>query len=867
MALDVLIFRGEQEERIAATVAGNAWQQVQLPIAQSHGQITAVAMYADFPRAIVSRADRVELRDVQINALGTRRVEIDSPAALWDPTRELYYLQHALHPGDTLGAHFRASNTATWKIAAPDGTTAWEGLGAAIAYDFSPQSPSGIWTVRIADGNAESTALILVQSTSIRGLLFDQAPPISPELLASVRLRRDELKKTAHVEGGLNIAAMDSHWLLPGLPSYFAVLLQSPEIAMLDAIDYRASGDPTALTESRTLLEAIALWPAWTHPWFPAHGYHSYYPVGIMTKYVVMAEQFLGDDLSAPDRRALDLRLMELAVKPIYTEYVQEDRLQFNTSNWIGNTVGGALLAALQSNDPDAAGYALGLYTKERAHVSAAYTSDGSYGEGVTYHRFDLEMTTLVAQAAARLLGQSLDADLANGDRYIRYASYGSGGLVDYGDTHQDITPSNVFAYMAAQNTSASLSDFYLRYRDTGTAELLSRVLWESKIRSIADDGAPPPASTVFGQRGIVVLRDNWSPESTLIAMRAGKNFNHNHADQGSIFFARDGKLWLGEAGYADYYKDPSYPTFNIQAIGHNTLLVDGNPESQELPGNSVFGVAPSLTRSLIGQDASLVQADLSSVYGGKLKNYSRTLFFVPGGPLFVIDQVNSVLPQTFTQVWHPKQQVIPLDPAKSSFEMTNGPAKVDVFSFSDVAIADAKLESPMPLVEYDMAEHHVVERPLHIETSTKSPQKHATIMTVIVPCIDGDAIPTSHMVARNTLSVTAGDAGVRVDHNDGGPPSILAWWKSGMLMLHGRSLVDKENGGSMTFSVPVDLRMTREVDGGIRVEVTAFSTTDIVLSGFLKGPASGARAAQQRLTLAKGSNSLHLRRIIAQAK
>ena len=119
-----------------------------------------------------------------------------------------------------------------------------------------------------------------------------------------------------------------------------------------------------------------------------------------MTKYLVMAEQFLGSDLSEQERIALDKSLMNLSVKPIYEEYVQVDRLQFNTSNWIGNTAGGALLAALQSDDPNAAGYALGLYAKERDHIAAAYTSDGSYGEGITYHRFDLEMTTLVAEAA-----------------------------------------------------------------------------------------------------------------------------------------------------------------------------------------------------------------------------------------------------------------------------------------------------------------------------------------------------------------------------------------------------------------------------------------------------------------------------------
>jgi hypothetical protein len=183
------------------------------------------------------------------------------------------------------------------------------------------------------------------------------------------------------------------------------------------------------------MLREVASWQQWIHPWFPAHGYHSYYPLGIMTKNIVMAEQFLGNALPADLKRTLDAALLQQSIMPIYEEYLVEDRLQFDVSNWIGHTVGGALLAALQSDNPDIAGYALALYAKERRHIESAYTADGSYGEGISYHRFDFETTALVAAAAKEQLGVSFDIQLARPQRYFRYATYGKNSLEDFGDS------------------------------------------------------------------------------------------------------------------------------------------------------------------------------------------------------------------------------------------------------------------------------------------------------------------------------------------------------------------------------------------------------------------------------------------------
>ena len=826
------IYRGSKEERHSAVVADGQWHELAFTLSSSPGTIRAVAIAAEFPHAVRGRQERFLIGEVRLKALATQRLALREPSSLWDSARSLYYLQRALRPGENLHVLLNSKDSANirWTLASPDGSTKAQGNGGEVQRHFELTDAPGVWTLHMASDTAETIALLLVRPIQSKGILFDQAPMLSPKLLQAVRARRDLLRATAHSEMGINIAQMNPESLLPGLPSYFAILTQSPELAMLDAIDFRSTGDKSARDEARKLLAEIARWPMWVHPWFPAHGYHSYYPVGIITKFVVMTEQFLGDDLSEADRKQIDHSLLDLSVKPIYEEYVLEDRLQFNTSNWIGNTVGGALLAALASEDPDAAGYALGLYVKERDHVRAAYTPDGSYGEGTSYQRFDLEMTTLVAAVAKRELGQSLDPYLMPAERYLRYATYGNDGLLDYGDSHVDLKPSNVFAYLASLNQSDQLTDFYFKYRDEGTAELLSRVLWEGSIHPKATLPASETASQLFAQRGVVVLRDSWSADSSVIAMRAGKNFNHNHADEGSVFFAKGGKLWLGEAGYADYYKDPAYTTFNVQAIGHNTLLVDGNPESQILPGNAVFGTAPSMTHSLIGQQASLVEADLSSAYAAKLTGYTRTLFFQANGPLIVIDRVKASAPHTYTQVWHPKQAIDAVDTEHNSFRLSDSVHDVSVRAFASSGLATVQRESPLPLASYEKAEHEVVERPARFEIGTGKPEQTATIVTVIQPD-DRKAVADAVWRHEGGTGVLAlGDSGVELRDLDG---SIVAWWEHGALGLHVTHYRDRSTVGMLSFSKPVDMRMTRDANGVSTLEIDAAEATELRMTGY----------------------------------
>ncbi|HEY8996448.1 MAG TPA: heparinase II/III family protein [Edaphobacter sp.] len=797
----VTVFRGAASEQMVRDGSAVAWQSVELKLPARDGAVTGLAFEVMVDDASVGRTERVEIADVAITASAPPILRLKSDGLLWDSARELYYERRAVLKGHSLT--FELPCAAQWNVVAPDDSVKMHGEGAAVAWQSKKNDPAGIWKLHASCGTGEASVLFLVRSADEQhGLLFDAPPAVSPELLKLVRERRAELSKTVHAELGMNIARLDERWLLPGLPSYFALLVPPSELALLDAVEFRASADRKALEESRAILRSMAEWPMWVHPWFKANGYGSYYPVGIAAGNVAVTMEYLGVELSAKDRTAMEGALLEKVVKPVYTEYVDEDRISFNTSNWIGNTVGGAMLAAASFQSEESAGYLIGLYRKEYEHVRASYMRDGSYGEGVSYEKFDLGMTTLVAALAKRHLGSSMDDLLVGSEMNLRYTAYSNHEVIDYGDTHPSLGPSNVFAYLASLNKSPNLTKYYLANRATGTQELLSRLLWENGIHA-ATGGVDEPESKVFVDRGVAVLRDGWSELPNVAAIRAGPNFNHTHADEGSVTVAADGEIWLGEAGYADYYKDPSYQTYVTQAAGHNTLLIDGNWESQQLPGNRDIGASPRIEQSYLGRQADVVNADLTSAYGDQLQGYERTLVSLKHGALLVIDRVRASQAHRYAVLWHPLQTVTSESAAQGSFVMGRQQTNKAVRVIGDGQVEMTHFEAPLPLSSYVVAETKAIERPVVMQFSTVAPQQEATFVSVV-----GDA-----------------DAA-----ND------LRWSAVGRSLKAGFGAVDLLNDGGLAISLKdkglVFLKLTEYSRDGISIHATTAISGELIASG-----------------------------------
>jgi hypothetical protein len=167
-----------------------------------------------------------------------------------------------------------------------------------------------------------------------------------------------------------------------------------------------------------------------------------------------------------------------------------------------------------------------------------------------------------------------------------------------------------------------------------------------------------PPPSRIFPLRGSAVLRSGWHPEDTVISLRLGPWFNHEHHDQGSFRVAARGEELIAEAGYSDYYRDAYYSTYFTQATGHNTVVVDGDAFSQEDYDGRYwpsFQRFPKFERHLFSSGLDYLSGDLAPAYrdAAELDQFTREYLFIKPDILIVHDRLRASSAHRFTWLLH----------------------------------------------------------------------------------------------------------------------------------------------------------------------------------------------------------------------
>jgi Heparinase II/III-like protein len=503
--------------------------------------------------------------------------------------------------------------------------------------------------------------------------------------------------------GSAVFALLDPVFLLPTLPGYFDIVNRAGPAIELNALVAYLTGNTEAREVAKSSLLAVARWNSWAPPWFRAHGQQTYYPAGLLAVQAAFGYDLLYDSFTAEQRALIRSSLLEYAIARPYREYVEDNRIPANTSNWIGHTVGGALIAvaALWGDDaaPPPTLYINGLLRKFEDHLGASYLADGSYGEGISYQEFDLQTTALAMNAAERVFGIDYwsRSHVADSLWYpIATLAVPVTGSLDIGDSHPPA--GSTIAPVVAHSRNPAFRWYYDHFPHQSLADFLFA---DFSIPS----RAPPPGSRYFPDKGSVVLRSGSGEDGVMLLYRAGPNFNHNHADQGSFLLRAFGENLVTEAGYSDYYKDPYYDSYFKQAIGHNTVLVDGDPESQEVADNATFRALnryPRITDVLLSPQVDAVASELQQVYRGRLRRFERRIVTWDGSILVYDNLQTAEAPARFDWLLHlPDRAGVQIEnggaaiyrgskaslaihrlfPADASFRMENGHLPYAVFN------------------------------------------------------------------------------------------------------------------------------------------------------------------------------------------
>lgn len=631
------------------------------------------------------------------------------------------------------------------------------------AYSISAADEPGLWTAQLdgsaAGGETVSTVLRLIVhpetlptngghprlffNAADRQKLIDRSrDPKLASLWAHLQTTAKNTRATgALAHGGAVFELLDSEYLLPSLLAYFDVLNRARSRIAHNAFEAYLTDSAEARAAAKSAMLDVANWKRWQPPWFNAHGQHTYYPAGLLAADVALGYDLLYNDLSETERAQVRRALIEKSIIPTYKEYVVDNRVMVNTSNWIAHTVGGALIAAasiagdIQASESNGTfeTYLHGLLLKLEDHMAASYLADGSYGEGISYHEFDMETLGPALNALRRAFGIDYwkQTHVLESLKYPLYTlAQPTSGSLDMGDTH---APAGHGIPALAYESQDPVVRWYYAQFDRPS---LSKFIFYDD--SVAPQPPKLPTSRIFRDKGNAVFRSGWDKEAIILLYRAGPNFNHHHADQGSFLLNAFGENLVTEAGWSDYYKDPYYATYFTQAIGHSTVLVDGNPESQSVADTPQFAALnsyPRITDAVTSDFYDGIGSELSSVYQSRLAHYVRRIVFVKPYYFVIFDdlKVNGKRAQFDLLLHLPNRDKIKIEDSTAIYNGEKG--SLAVRSFAPI---DANLT-----VENGRIPYHVVSartptetpaQPAYLAFRTANPMGEAQFLTGLVP-------------------------------------------------------------------------------------------------------------------------------------
>jgi hypothetical protein len=328
-------------------------------------------------------------------------------------------------------------------------------------------------------------------------------------------------------------------------------------------------------------------------------------------------------------------------------------------------------------------------------NLRGLFPGDGSEMEPAGYEHFAMEGLSWGAAALRSLhIRPEGMSEMLEAFWWPHYAMVRPNLVLDTGDFNGEFRTLAGFAFGAEFSGKPALRAFYDRVDAKGTLNPLSLLCCTQP----AEAAVEAPRGRIFGKRGSAVLRSGWGAGDTVISLRAGPWFNHEHHDQGSFQVAAFGNRLISEAGYANYYLDPNYPAYFTQAPGHNTVLVDYDAFSQsEYDGNfwSAFRKYPPFSEQLLSPRFDYLAADLAPAYGDRVSGYKRQYLFLAPDVLIVRDDLQAAQPHIFTWLLHAAEGAT-VEPDGNRARIRVGEVEADVTSAGSAAVWEMH-PTPLP--------------------------------------------------------------------------------------------------------------------------------------------------------------------------
>ena len=415
---------------------------------------------------------------------------------------------------------------------------------------------------------------------------------------------------------------------------------------------YAVTGDTAVGNRAKGWLLQVCTWPTWMEI---SKGGHIYYNGGLIPIAVGEAYDWLYPLMTDTERQTVRTAIIEKALKPLQAEY-QDGMYRYEAKNnrggFLFGGIGVAGLAILgeEPGNPDldpCMGTISGLM---RDYVNS-FDRNGGWSEGIAYQfegLADASGALYYIEADRRVTGEDLYANPK-----FRNASYfplyllppdRKGATDGFNDASGNV---GYGAGVMARFASAYGNGYAQWYYNNGPLykydKLPDFIFYNASVTETAPDDLPE--SRIFPDIGWVAMRTGWNTGDSLIAFRAGPILSgHNRPEQNSFMYDALGERLIVLPGESSTeFSDPHYQDYYAAAVGQNTILVNGDPNSQPLKQVDDGMIPAGTIVDFVTTDFyDSVTGEAAGAYAGKLARFTRQIMFLKPDYAVVFDDLAS---------------------------------------------------------------------------------------------------------------------------------------------------------------------------------------------------------------------------------
>lgn len=607
-------------------------------------------------------------------------------------------------------------------------------LGKIRAVDGSKELASTEFTIHIAPQNmAGKHPRLLFDAEKKKQLDVKIRQPefskVYDDILQNAKAQREKIPLNTLI---FDLDQFPKEDWLPTWNAWGDRIYHTGEALRINARAYAFHGDKEAGTYVKDLLVKISSWPNWTHPWQTNRGRYSEHRTGSWAHRVAEAYDLTYDLMSGEESKLIRKAIMSNIVDGAHRTYVFNDDITAATSNWLAMILGGSLMnmAAVYADGPETEEmepHFTGAVIKYYKFINRVVDQkDGAWGEGYGYNSYSFSNMAYSLPSLDNVFNIDLTEPLVGS-----YNEFIWGGLIkdklwfEYGDSGGPMGPATFWSFLLEKRREPRLSWFYNYMKNNETYE---DVIFNTK--GIPQD-SPFDESPVkaFREVGTTVFKSGWEKDDFAFVMRTGAFYNHQHIDQGSIWLADKGVIFIEERHLKNstYYDDPIYQSKLIQPVGHSTVLIDDNEQSQRTgdhlyhaPG---FNDHAYIANFLDGKDAAFSSGNIGRLYFDKVKDLSRNVLFIKPRTLLMLDTAVPSEKDAKVTLLYQTAELEHINAGKDVSNITKGGVTLNFMHLAPKGVETKAEETPHYLYTLQRVRHLKKEGMLTVSASTNGRQ------------------------------------------------------------------------------------------------------------------------------------------------